>query len=146
GGFRRLGSTVRVVLQESRGVTMVLHEEISLSVPITLVVDGSPLGEKALEVAIRLSKMRELSPYILILAQDKDSAYRLQESVQEQLAKEGLSGRFRTLVKPSLASLTWWLETEARGPVVLPCSGELLQGEALCTLVDRISNPVVLVR
>lgn len=145
-GTRRLGSTVRMILQEGQGLTMIVHEEVSFSVPVTLVFDGSELGEKALKVAIKLSKLRDGNTNVLILAPEVGRARQLQEAAREELGRVGLSGRFRSLIRPSLTTMTWWLETEARGPIVLPCSGELLQGETLCALVDRISNPVVLVR
>jgi hypothetical protein len=32
------------------------------------------------------------------------------------------------------------------GPVVLPCGSERLEGETLCSLMDEISNPLLLVR
>ena len=57
-----------------------------------------------------------------------------------------IAADFRNLVEPSHSGLAWLVRMTGDGPVILPCGKERLQGEPLCTLVDEIPNPVLLVR
>lgn len=145
-GGKRLGSTVRMILTQGHVLTLILHEEAIWTVPVSVVYDGSKLSVKALNVAAHLVQTRDGRLNIFILALDMEMARKMQTEVFKELEKRKLEADFRLLVNPSLTRLTWLIQTQGLGPVVLPCSGSLLQGEGLCSLVNEISNPVLLVR
>jgi nucleotide-binding universal stress UspA family protein len=142
-GGRRLGSNVRMILLQGRGSTLILQEETSLTVPVSVIFDGSDLSSRALNLAARLVQAGDGRLNVFILAPDRETARKMQADVLAELERRKLGADFRLMISPSLA---WLLQTHGRGPVVLPCSGSLLHGEGLCSLVYEVSNPVLLVR
>jgi len=57
-----------------------------------------------------------------------------------------LGADFRLLVRPSLKGLVQMIRMESTGPVVLPCEISPFEDEQLCSLMDELANPVLLVR
>lgn len=145
----RIGSTVRLLLHQRPGLTMILHEmrAFTAPAPVIAVYDGSVEGRKALDAAGRLKETEEIPLRVIILADSGDSARKLEKEAVEKMSGEGWQAEVRRLINPSLAGLAMAAQREGPGPVVIPCSGKhLLAGEALCTLVNEIANPVLIVR
>ena len=89
----------------------------------------------------------EIPLRVIVLADDEGSALKLESDVAEKVRSEGLAAKLRRLINPSLEKLAMVAQMESTGPVVIPCSGKhILEGEALCTLVNAIANPVLVVR
>jgi nucleotide-binding universal stress UspA family protein len=145
-GGRRLGSTARTILLRGHGLTLVLQEETRWTVPVSVIFDGSDLSAKALNVAAHLVEMRDGRLNVFVVASDREAARIKQAQVVEELENRKLGADFRLVINPSLTKLAWLVQMLGGGPVVLPCSGSLLQGEGLCSLINAISNPVLLVR
>jgi nucleotide-binding universal stress UspA family protein len=145
-GARRLGSTVRMILTQGQGMTLIIQEHVGWSTPVSLVFDGSELSFKALNVAAHLAQTREGRLSVFIVASDREAARTMQERVFSLLANLRLDADFRLLINPSVNTLAWLVQTHGSGPVVLPCSGDFLEGEGLCSLVSEVTNPVLLVR
>jgi nucleotide-binding universal stress UspA family protein len=144
---RRLGSTVRMILSQGRGLTLVLHEETDWTPPVSVIFDGSDLSLKALNVAAHLVGIRDGGLSVFVLAPDREAARREQARVFEELEKRTLGADFRLVINPSIEKLAWLVQIRGKGgPLVLPCGGNLLEGEGLCSLVNEVSNPVLLVR
>lgn len=143
-GARYLGSTVRTLMMQGRGLTLVLHEETAFTPPVSVIYDGSELSSKALNVAAHLSQDGDDGLKVLILAPDRDRAGQIKAEVQDKLEKRESGLEFILVIGPSLSSLTRLVQLQVLGPLVLPIS--LLQGEDLCGLVNEIPNPVFLVR
>ena len=83
---------------------------------------------------------------VFVVAEDEAGARELQLQAEQRLQDQGLGADFRLLVRPGLNGLARMIAMESRGPVVLPCEKEPLEGEQLCALVDQLANPVMLVR
>jgi nucleotide-binding universal stress UspA family protein len=146
----RIGSTVRMLLHQRAGLTMILHEMrgfTSAPAPVVAIYDGSLESRKALDAAGRLVETEEIPLRVIVLADDEGSALKLESDVAEKVRSEGLAAKLRRLINPSLEKLAMVAQMESTGPVVIPCSGKhILEGEALCTLVNAIANPVLVVR
>jgi hypothetical protein len=145
-GGKRLGSTVRMILTQGRGLTLIIQERMSWALPISVIFDGSNLSAKALYIAARLSKAEDRQLNVFILASDRETALKRKKMVLEKLAEANFVINFRIAINPSLNSLAWLVQTHVSGPLILPCSENLLQGEGLCSLVNEVSNPVLLIR
>jgi nucleotide-binding universal stress UspA family protein len=141
---RRLGSTTQTVVFKGRGLTLVLHEGRTLTVPVVAVYDGSVQGEKALEAAGQLVKAKDGSLSVLVVASDAASAQKLEESARGDLYKRGQQGEVRVMIRPTLPRLVF--AVQGMGPVVLPSTKEFLCDEPLCEFISIIRNPVLLVR
>lgn len=145
-GPRRMGSTVRTMIFQSRGFTLILQQGGRIVLPVVAVYDGSELGRKALDVAAHLIEAKDGRLSVYIVADDVDSAQKLKEEALERLRDHRLQVEFRLLINPSLSRLARLVQTEGPGPVVLPCGKGRLQGEAICSLINEVPNPVLLVR
>lgn len=143
---RRMGSTVRRMVLQRPGLTLILQSGGRLTVPVAVLYDGSESGEAALEAAGHLVKAKDGKLTILVLAGSKDEARALQMDTLERLQQLGLGADFRLLVQPTTRGLLQLVQRETVGPVVIPCGLEHLQGEQLCALIDEVPNPVLLVR
>jgi hypothetical protein len=71
---------------------------------------------------------------------------RLREEVGQEVQAHELDAHFHTLVDPDLSTIARAMQTEGKGPVVLPWGEGMLYGENVCALVNEIPNPVLLVR
>jgi nucleotide-binding universal stress UspA family protein len=145
-GGKRLGSTVRMILTQGRGLTLIIQEKTSWAVPISVIYDGSSLSAKALYIAARLSQAKDRRLSVFILASERETAFRRKERVLEELAPLKLPIDFHIAINPSLESLAWLVRLHTSGPILIPCSEKFLQGEGLFSLVNEISNPVLLIR
>jgi hypothetical protein len=83
---------------------------------------------------------------VLVVAESREEARRLQLEVVNRLAAHKLGADFRLLVGRSITGIAQRIHMEGIGPVVIPCAAEDDSGEALCALLDEIANPVLLVR
>jgi hypothetical protein len=101
---------------------------------------------KGLETASRMVRAEDGRLMVYVIAQDVTSARELRLDVIDRLRLRGLGADFRLLIQPSLAGLNQLIRMETDGPVVIPCEKEPLDGEQLCTLVDELANPVLLIR
>jgi nucleotide-binding universal stress UspA family protein len=143
--YRRMGSTVRNMVLQRPGMTFILTTGFQMSAPIVVLYDGSPAGRKALEISIPLVESKERRLTVILVAANREETGSLHDQALQELAGS-VEAEFRTLVQPTHSRLVWLLQMMSSGPVVLPCGRELMEGEPLCTLVDQVPNPVLLVR
>jgi nucleotide-binding universal stress UspA family protein len=144
-GRRRVGSTTRTMIVQSPRQVLILQRKVRLGVPVTVAFDGSETGLKALEAA-RLVWVEESPVSVLLLADDSESAQRLQSEARERLGEMGKEARFNwrpNLDGPRLSRL---LRLEGCGVLVLPAESENISGEILLNLLNEIECAVLLVR
>ncbi|MEJ2111105.1 MAG: universal stress protein [Acidobacteriota bacterium] len=145
-GVRRLGSTVRVILSQGSGMTMVLQEKVQWKVPVSLIYDGSDVSRKAMYIALHLVRIRKGRLEIIIVAPNRPKAEEFQSQISEELSDRDISGDFHFLKNPGYTTLLWAVKLYVKGPLVFPCGENLPRGDALCSIVNEIPNPVLLVR
>ena len=145
-GFGRFGSTARNVVIRRPGMTLVWHIEGSGTRPVVLVYDGSESAGKALLVAFSLQEVQESGLIVYLVAESLEKGHELRLEVSDKLKELGARATFRTLVRPDFKNLSWMLRSENAGPVVLPCNQKRVSGEHLCSLLEEIANPVLLVK
>jgi hypothetical protein len=80
---------------------------------------------------------------ILVLGETQQEAFESAERAGLYMWEHGLEGRVRRLIKPTMQRLGE--AVRYLGPVVLSCHDDLYSDE-LCELVNKIENPVLLVR
>lgn len=142
----RMGSTVRTMVLQRPGMTFIMTSQLPVNAPAIALYDGSATGRKALEIAgfLVTSQVRRLT--LILVAESREESVELRDEARRQLAGRSLDPDFRVLLRPDHAGLAWLVKMTGSGPVVLPCGRKRLQGEPLCTLVEDIPNPVLLVR
>ncbi len=67
-------------------------------------------------------------------------------AVDREFRLEEIKADLRVLIDPDLEKLADIVQGQSGGPVVIPCNDHLIGGEALCALMQRIRNPVLVVR
>lgn len=143
---QHMGSTVRMMVLQRQGLTLILQPGGRLTVPVVVFYDGSESGRTALETAGQLVKAEDGNLTVLVLADSKQEARALQVEALDRLQQFGLGADFRLLVQPTTAGILKLVQQETIGPLVIPCGLERLEGEQLCALIEEVSNPVLLVR
>jgi nucleotide-binding universal stress UspA family protein len=146
---RRIGSTVKKLLLRRPGLTMVLSETRSFAAPapVVTIYDGSKESQKALEAAGRLVESEGMPLHIIVLADDENVAQKLEVEVEKKVHLEGLAAKVRRMINPSLEKLAMAVRMDRFSPLIVPCGRKhVLEGDALCSLVNEVANPVLVVR
>jgi nucleotide-binding universal stress UspA family protein len=143
----RLGSTVRGLLPERYGLTLILEQDTCLGAPLAVVYDGSPVADRALSAAIDLNARLDEAPalIVLLLAPDPAQAQALKKRAAGNLADQTQVARYRALTRAHALQLADILQKEACGTLVLPAHSPTLQHQALETLLEHLDLPVLLV-
>ncbi len=144
------GSTVRRLVKEGRGMTLVLGRGLRMVSPVLTVYTGSELSVRALGAAVDLAIAVGGETEILIPA-DTESAYqKLRDQVLSAAAEtpgsEGLHLRFRRIRTDTAAGLVTVMQAEYRRPLVLPVDALDSDPRAIIRLINRVHNPILLVR
>lgn len=141
----RLGSTARaLVMQLPCVVWLPPRRELPEGAPVFVTYDGSPVAQKALALAERLST--DL-PIICVLTGPADAVRQLKEEALARLTtKETVQITFRHLPEADAESLARLVGMEHGGLLVI--SGEImtLPASALESLLDQLECSVILVR
>jgi nucleotide-binding universal stress UspA family protein len=142
----RMGSTVRTMILRRSGMTFILASGRQFTAPAITLYDGSDVGRKALDIAGSLVEAQDRRLTVILVAESRNESRDLYDEARRRIAGYAVTADFRRLLRPSHSGLAWLVRMTANGPVILPCGRERLQGEPLCSLVDEIPNPVLLVR
>lgn len=146
-GIRRSGSTVRQLLLQRRGMTLIMETRVQfLRTPVAAVYNGTASGKKTLDTAIYLAQSHDAPLTVIILGGSDMDIERQQRQAGEQLQRTGMQAIFRPLIRTTMSGLSIHIRRETKGPVILPNMEEWFAGEKLCSLVEEIENPVLLVR
>jgi nucleotide-binding universal stress UspA family protein len=145
-GRRRLGSTARALLSEAPRLALILEEGTRVAPPVAVIYDGSPRAQKALATAAALAHPEGSYLIVLILAEGREAAQRLQGQAAEWLQGRELLARYYSLTEWNVPRLADMLQVEGAGTLVLPAKSALLKDEALLALLDEIETPVLCVR
>lgn len=145
-GFQRTGSTVRMMVLQRPGLTMILQAGVRWTLPVTVLYNGTGASRKALSTAAYLVRSQESKLNVIVIAKSKDEARDRQMAVIDRLQSFGIGADFRLLVRPAMAGLAQRILQEGLGTVIIPCHQDWFEGEQLCALVEEITNPVLLVR
>jgi len=142
----RLGSTALRVALDAPGALLLVEHGVAAGQPVLVLYDGSEGAERALDAAARLAKESGSQPLVLLLADASDAARQLEEQAAHRMEVWAVSPRFRSLPAADVHSLSRALQFEGGGLVVLSARSRLLPPETIQELLDRIRNPVLLVR
>ncbi|MEJ2041251.1 MAG: universal stress protein [Desulfosarcinaceae bacterium] len=146
-GLQRSGSTVRSLLMQRQGMTLILETHIHFAgAPVVVLYDGTETAQKALKAAAYLSRSHDAGLLIIVIGADPDHIERYRHTAALQARDLGADPEFRHMVRPGLSELAWRIRRESGGPVIIPCFEDWFEGEKLCGLVDEIANPVLLIR
>jgi nucleotide-binding universal stress UspA family protein len=142
---RRMGSTARSVTAHGTQLTLVLQHGVRLAQPVLTIYDGTPPAEKALAAAARLIPEKTGPLNVLILAAGSTQAEALQAEANRLLSQQNKKGRYLWRQTVNADRLAQLVDAEGYNLLVIPNTGSLNQN-TLLALLDRLENPVLLVR
>ncbi len=145
-----LGSTASRLIENGRGMALLLKEGLRLRAPVLTLYTGSALSRRAVEMAGRLARAAGGAMEVLIPASDSAQWESLRDAVLSATAAdpdmEGVRIVFRRIQTNVAAALVTILLAEYRQPIVLPVDAIDGDAEAIRRLLNRIDNPVLLVQ
>lgn len=141
----RLGSTSRTMVSQANRHLMILQHGTRVTPPITLVYDGSPLSKRALLTTAQLLQGQDGFLIVVILAGEIEKARQFQAQVAQWLRQQGKQARYRWLVQSDGERLVNTVQSEQCGLLVLPGESEILQGDVLEEVINRMQCPVLVV-
>ena len=146
-GMQRSGSTVRTLLMQRQGMTLITETRIRFAqAPVMAVYDGSPATGQTLDIAVYLAASNNAPLIIFFIGAGESDIRESQNRAARDLEKVEIETTFRALVNPTRSGLSRMIRQESLGPVVIPCLDDWFAGERLCGLVEEIPNPVLLIR
>ena len=141
-----LGSTVRALMEETGSMTMILQNGATLSFPLVVVYDETPLAEKSLNVALKLIEDEESGVLtLLIAAEDKEACEHLKEKAKAVTGDLDIPVRYRQLSSPTAQKVADRIQMEERGTLILPGNPTLLEAEVVLSLLAEIDVPVLII-
>jgi nucleotide-binding universal stress UspA family protein len=144
---RRLGSTARAAYSDDTpDLTVILQDGTRLGTPLLVVYDGSPLGQKALDVAAALMQTRTGPIHVLLLADGQMRVSGLQAAAAARLQAHDIAGRYRALTESNVPKLARAIQCEDSATLIIPVRIALFQEDALLDLLEEVDVPILLVR
>lgn len=143
----RLGSTVRGLLPERYGLTLIMPQETCLDAPLAVVYDGSQNGDRALTAAeaLRGESDDDQPMIVLLLAESPERVDALRQQAGNRLAAQEVEIRYRALNSANHLLVVDALQSESCGMLVLPARSQVLQESVLVKLLEQLHLPVLLV-
>jgi nucleotide-binding universal stress UspA family protein len=141
-----LGSTARAAAMGAPGSVLLWQHGGGLGEPVRVLYDGSPEAQRALAVAAQLAAATKAPLTVLLLADDPDTARRLEGEAAEQLRGLGLPVHDRQWAPARGGDLTQVVRGADRGLLVLAVGSPSLPGEVLAMLLEAIRGSILLVR
>jgi len=142
-----MGSTVRHLITHGRGTTLILQEGLRLISPVMAVYTGSDLSARALDIAVHLARASGGLLEVLIPSGTRDVFQEKKKEVDGRMSDaKDVSVICHPLRTPALRGLMQLLQSKYRQPLVLPVDAVDGKPGELLLLIDRITNPVLLVR
>jgi nucleotide-binding universal stress UspA family protein len=135
---RGLGSTATVLIRQTMRPLLLLGEREEMRYPLTLVYDGTPNAERALQLAVRLAQRDDHLLQVLLVA-PPNSAADLQERLALYLRNLGIQSFFTTIAstEKSTAQTATFLRAIHNQSVILPAE--------YAPLLAELQGPVFLV-
>jgi nucleotide-binding universal stress UspA family protein len=141
----RLGSTALRVALHAPGALLLVEHGAPGGQPVLVLYDGSEGAERALDAAARLARMSGSPLIVLLLARAPDVATQLEQQARLRIERRRVRPRYHALQEADVQSLLRVFESEG-GLVVLSPRSAVLSEETIQKLLDRLRNPVLLVR
>ncbi|MCI0557906.1 MAG: hypothetical protein MN733_05380, partial [Nitrososphaera sp.] len=118
-----------------------------LKQPVMMLYDeSSRAARQTLAVAVNLAQVNEGSLIVFILADESDTAYRLEREIADWLRGQKLQVHYHRLTGLDLSSLAHILRMKGGGMLVLDGESPLLSEATIQELLDEIDYPVLLIR
>ncbi len=140
------GSTVRAIVSRGRGMTLIMQHGVRFQATVQTVFTGSALAETALEVSSTMAAAWKMPLLVLMSGSSPEDLRSLEQKAARILDRMGVKASFQALPRLSCEQLVRVLGAFGPGPLFLPCEPPNLAGGDLQTLIDRVRNPVFLVR
>ncbi len=140
-----IGSTARHLILHGRGLTMLIDDRFRLIPPVLSTFTGSVISERALEIGANVARLIRSPLEVLIPAEDHAHFLELKKKAETVFTNIDLRIKYHPIHAPASLGLTAALQTRRRQLLVLPGDAADHQPEDLVKLVNRISNPVLLV-
>ena len=142
----RLGSTALRVASGAPGALLLVEYGVPAGQPVLFLFDGSEGAKHALQAAARLAKASGARPVVLLVTATPEEADRLEQQAAHLFEAMGVHPHFRRLPGADVHTLSRALLAEGDGLVVVSARSALLPEETIQKLLDRIRNPVLLIR
>lgn len=142
----RLGSTALRVASGAPGALLLVEHGVSAGQPVLAVYDGSEGTQRALDTAARLANAGGTRLVIILLADGPEMERELEHQAAERIEGWNVRSQFRSLPRADVQHVWRALQSEGNGLVVLSARGTLLSEEIIHKLLDRVRNPILLIR
>ena len=139
--YRRIGSTVREIVNAAQSSVLLLPLDARIRAPIAVVYDGSPASARALSVARYFTQIQDSILTVLVTTKTGDP----KADITRQLEGSGLTVRYRSLPDLEIANVAQSVRQEAAGTLVL-CASVYPKEGALEDLLAQLDCAVLLVR
>ena len=141
----RIGLSSRTTIQNISRSVLVLRAGARFEGTVSVLFDGTALGEKALKMADMLTPDNNALT-VLFAAQEPEVHSALETRAREVLGHSASAAHFRTLAVASLKALCGEAHAHQSGLLVLGADNPLLPESGVAEILDSLTCPVLLVR
>ncbi len=141
-----IGSTAREIARRCQRSVMLMQQGQSIKQPVCVLYGASATGRKALATAAHLTTLQGEELTVLIPAADEESAAELERQARFWLSEHGQRAYLRRIPAGGIRGLARAVEASGSGVLVVEAECDLLEGDALSQLLEKLACPVLLVR
>ena len=141
----RIGLSSRTTIQSVSRSVLILRAGRRFEGTVSVVFDGTALGEKALAMADILTPSNDALT-VLFADQEAEKRGQMEARARELLGVSAGNAHFRTLRAASLAAMCEEVHGHDSGLLVLGADSPLLPQSGVAEILDSLACPVLLVR
>lgn len=141
----RLGSTAQTAVTQTKRSVLLMHPRADLSGPPLLIYDGSPAGERALSLALRLVPQNGRLSILIYTPNDQD-VQQMIEQITLQTEARGVEAAYRRLHRFHPGELAELVRDSGSSLLILSDAYDHFSASALNQFMEKLVCPVLLVR
>jgi nucleotide-binding universal stress UspA family protein len=140
---RALGAAASAVLEKKNSCTLLMRRAAAVQPPVLLLFDGTPHGDRAMDLACQLANKEGEEVRVLLLGRDEDA---LRAQFEERAgASDGCLSIVDAVASPAEPRLTVTLRQSRVGSIIVPVGGDPAYRDVLHEILETSTCPVLLV-
>lgn len=141
----RIGSTARAAVNRAPSPVLLVRPNYDFIRPVLVIYDGSPVSDRALAIATRLTgKSNELR--VLIWGIDDDVAYETRQQLSTMLDSANIEVEYQHFKSRNPAEALALIKKQSVGLLIIGATEAQLPAEVFLTLLEEAPQHILIVR
>lgn len=141
----KLGKTARTLIRKSDKPVLLIQEGLTLNKPVIVIYDGTPAGQRSLDLGLQLSRKNDCELSILILSNRSENVQNRNREVEQKIEDTDIPVMVYTLEQDDIWNVTQIINGLRDGLLIIPKNQPLIKGEWLEKIFQLAKCPLLLI-